>query len=46
MKTKLSMIAALMIGAFALSGCVPLAVGAGGAVVADTVAEDNGGNLF
>ena len=30
----------------ALAGCVPLALGAGGAVAADEVAEQEGGNLF
>lgn len=29
-----------------LSGCVPVVVGAGGAIAADTIAEDRGGNLF
>ena len=28
------------------TGCVPVAIGAGGATVADTIAEDNGGDLF
>lgn len=40
---------ALVIGLLAmtgLSGCVPVAVGAGGAIAADTIAEDRGGNLF
>ena len=30
----------------AVSGCVPVAIGAGGAVAADAIAEDRGGNLF
>lgn len=29
-----------------LSGCVPLVVGAGGAIAADTIAEDRGSDLF
>ncbi|SHE36177.1 hypothetical protein SAMN05444339_101154 [Loktanella atrilutea] len=29
-----------------LSACAPAVIGAGGAVAADAVAEDNGGNLF
>jgi hypothetical protein len=40
---------ALVIGVLAmtgLSGCVPVVVGAGGAIAADTIAEDRGGNLF
>lgn len=28
------------------SGCVPLALGAGGAIAADEIAEQEGGNLF
>ncbi|SDY78278.1 hypothetical protein SAMN05444004_103127 [Jannaschia faecimaris] len=29
-----------------LSGCAAAALGAAGAIIADEVAEDNGGNLF
>ncbi len=29
-----------------LSACAPAVIGAGGAVAADAVAEDNGSNLF
>lgn len=36
----------LIAGLMALSGCVPVVVGAGGAIAADTIAEDRGGNLF
>lgn len=42
MKMKIVM---LLTGFIAVSGCVPVVVGAGAAVVADTVAEDqNGGD--
>lgn len=40
------MIAAAVLGTTVLSGCVPVAVGAVGAVAADQVAEDRGGDLF
>lgn len=43
---KFALAAALLFSAFATSGCVPLVVGAGGAIAADTIAEDNGGDLF
>lgn len=43
---KLLLAAALLISAFATSGCVPLAIGAGGAIAADTIAEDQGHDLF
>lgn len=36
----------LSLAAPLLSACAPVAIGAGGAVAADKVAEDNGGNLF
>ena len=39
-------IAILLAGLFLTSGCVPVVVGAGGAIAADTIAEDRGGNLF
>ena len=38
-------ILAALLTAVGLSACAP-AIGAGAAVVADSVAEDNGGNLF
>ncbi len=38
--------AALAFAVIALSGCVPVAVGAVGAVAADSIAEDNGKDLF
>ncbi len=36
----------LLTGAGLTSGCVPVAIGAGGAIAADTIAEDRGGDLF
>ncbi len=44
--SKFLLSAALLVSAFATSGCVPLVIGAGGAIAADTIAEDNGGDLF
>ena len=44
MPRTLVILSALMLSA-GLSACAP-AVGAGAAVVADSVAESNGGNLF
>ena len=44
MPRTLAILAALLAAA-GLSACAP-AIGAGAAVVADSVAEDNGGNLF
>ena len=45
MRQKLATLALLIAAPFALSGCVPLVVGAGGAIAADTIAEDrNGGD--
>ena len=43
-KTALILIAIL--GVTSLSGCVPVAIGAAGAIAADTIAEDRGQNLF
>ena len=43
MPSKFAMILGLILGTVALSGCVPVAVGAGAAVVADSVAEDQQG---
>ena len=40
MKTK---VALMLIGLMTASGCVPVAVGAGAAVVADSVVEDRSG---
>ena len=36
----------LALSAMSLSGCVPVAIGAGGAIAADTIAEDRGQDLF
>ena len=45
MRTSFLCLALLIAAPFALSGCVPLVVGAGGAIAADTIAEDrNGGD--
>lgn len=44
--SKLRLAALLLVGVTVTSGCVPVAIGATGAVVADTIAEDNGGDLF
>ena len=43
---KLILATALFLSALATSGCVPVVIGAGGAIAADTIAEDNGGDLF
>ena len=39
-----SLVAALSI--VSMSGCVPVAIGAAGAIAADTIVEDRGGDLF
>ena len=39
-------IALALVAMIGLAGCVPVVVGAGGAIAADTIAEDRGGNLF
>lgn len=43
---RLAVITALLISSSILSGCVPVAIGAGGAIAADTIAEDRGSDLF
>lgn len=43
---KLILAAALLFTTLVTSGCVPVAIGAGGVIAADTIAEDNGGDLF
>lgn len=35
-----------VVGVMLTSGCVPVAIGAGGAIAADTIAEDRGSDLF
>lgn len=46
MTSKVLMMLALLVAAPALSGCAAAALGAGGAIVADQAAENEGGNLF
>ena len=46
MRTRLALFLALGLSATTLSGCVPVAVGAAGAVAADTIAKDQGNDLF
>ena len=46
MAKRILIVAGLVAMAAASSGCVPLALGAGGAVAADEVSENRGGNLF
>ena len=46
MTTRLKTILTVLLLAPVVSGCAAAALGAGGAVAADRVAEDNGGNLF
>ena len=46
MTRKPLMIAALLMSSLALSGCAAALLGAGGAIAADEIAEDDGGNLF
>ncbi|MGB3690827.1 MAG: hypothetical protein WBA02_16170 [Jannaschia helgolandensis] len=46
MKSRLIRILALTMLLPTVSGCAAAALGAGGAIAADTVAEDQGGNLF
>lgn len=46
MNRKILTFLALLLAAPALSGCAAAALGAGGAIVADELAEDDGGNLF
>lgn len=46
MPRKTLALVALLLAAPALSGCIPVAVGAGGAIAADRAAENEGGNLF
>lgn len=43
---RLAAILILLSGMVVTSGCVPVAIGAGGAIAADTIAEDRGGDLF
>ena len=43
---RLALILGAMLSVMATAGCVPVAIGAGGAIAADTIAEDRGGDLF
>ena len=43
---KLTLIIAALLSVMATAGCVPVAIGAGGAIAADTIAEDRGNDLF
>ena len=43
---RLTILLGLLLGATSLSGCVPVVIGAGGAIAADTIAEDRGRDLF
>ena len=45
-KIRVALAVALGVSAMSLMGCVPVAVGAAGAVAADTIAEDRGRDLF
>ena len=44
--SNLTRIAAVIAALTAISGCVPVAVGAVGAVAVDSAAEDRGNDLF
>lgn len=46
MRTKIAMILTMVLGCAAVSGCVPVAVGAAGAVAVDAISEDRGRDLF
>ncbi|MBT8460317.1 MAG: hypothetical protein HKP37_12230 [Boseongicola sp.] len=43
---RINCLAVALVAITALSGCVPVAVGAVGAVAADSIAESNGNDLF
>ncbi len=46
MSKKLAFALTAIMAATSLSGCVPVAIGAVGAVAADSIAEDHGNDLF
>ncbi|NNJ67876.1 MAG: hypothetical protein HKP54_07530 [Boseongicola sp.] len=46
MPKTLTRVATLLVAITALSGCVPVAVGAVGAVAIDSASEDRGRDLF
>lgn len=41
-----TLIVAAILSVMATAGCVPVVIGAGGAIAADTIAEDRGRDLF
>lgn len=43
---RLAVILSALLIVLSTSACVPVAIGAGGAIAADTIAEDRGGDLF
>jgi len=43
---KPAVVFAMLLTVLTTSGCVPLVIGAGGAIAADTIAEDQGTDLF
>ena len=43
---RLAALFGILFSIMATSGCVPVAIGAGGAIAADTIAEDRGNDLF
>ncbi len=43
---RLALILGAMLSVMATAGCVPVVIGAGGAIAADTIAEDRGNDLF
>lgn len=43
---RITLVLALLLSTVALAGCVPVVIGAGGVIAADTIAEDRGGDLF
>lgn len=46
MQKRLVLALGLALAAMSISGCVPVVIGAGGAIAADTIAEDRGKDLF
>lgn len=46
MKPRILMVLTLLLAAPVLSGCTAAALGAGGVIAADKVAENEGSNLF
>lgn len=46
MPSRYLKIVVLLLGGLTLSGCAAAALGAGGAIAADQVAENDGDNLF